>query len=78
MIKTEFYEERKDGVRLYKRYSNKNVYIKQQDTGDLYVIAIDVQNTSHKYIETKQKIPEDSELNQDYIDENITINQETQ
>ena len=56
MIVKEFYATRKDGVNLYKTYSNKNVYIKKQGTDEEYDIAIDVENALYVYEETDRKI----------------------
>lgn len=56
MIIKEFYIIRKDGVNLYKTYSDKNVYIKKQSTDEEYDIAIDVENAPYVYEETDRKI----------------------
>lgn len=56
MIIKEFYTTRKDGVNLYKTYSDKNVYIKKQGTDEKYDIAIDVENAPYTYIETEEVI----------------------
>ena len=56
MIVKEFYRERKDGVKLYRTYSNSNVYIKQVETGNIYAEAIDVENAAFTYVETENKI----------------------
>ena len=44
MIIREFYMTRKDGVNLYKTYSDKNVYIKKRGPDEKYDEAIDVEN----------------------------------
>ena len=56
MIIREFYITRKDGVNLYKTYSDKGVYIIKQGTDEKYDEAIDVENTSFEYEETTEKI----------------------
>ena len=56
MIVKEFYATRKDGVNLYKTYSDKNVYIKKQGTDEEYDIAIDVENAPYTYEETEEVI----------------------
>ena len=56
MIIKEFYATRKDGVNLYKTYSDKNVYIKKQGTDEEYAEAIDVENAPYIYEETDRKI----------------------
>ena len=61
MIKKEFYITRKDGVNLYKTYSDNGVYILQEQTGYEYDIAIDVENAPYTYIETDKKIEESLE-----------------
>lgn len=64
MIIREFYETRKDGVNLYRTYSNTNHYIKQIPTGIVYSEAIDVEGAPYTYIETEDLIPE-SENNEE-------------
>ena len=56
MIITEFYATIKDGVNLYKTYSDKNVYIKKQGIDEEYDAAIDVENTNYTYEETEEII----------------------
>ena len=53
MIIREFYRTREDGVNLYRTYTDKNVYIHQEQTGAEYAIeAIDVENAPYTYTET--------------------------
>jgi hypothetical protein len=52
----EYYTTRKDGVRLYKSYSDKKLYIKQQPTGIEYAEAIDVETAPYTYVETDKPI----------------------
>ena len=56
MIIKEFYATRKDGVNLYKTYSNKNVYIQKVGTDEKYDMAIDVENAPYTYEETEEVI----------------------
>lgn len=55
IIKT-FYEKRADGVNLYRIFSDKNVYIKQDQTGPEYSEAIDIENAPYTYTETDKPI----------------------
>ncbi len=57
MIIKEFYRQRKDGVNLYRTFSDKNVFIKQNETGIEYEEAIDVENAPYTYSETDKPIP---------------------
>ena len=56
MIKREFYETRKDGVNLYKTYSDEDLYILQNETGVEYAEAIDVEDAPYTYTETDKPI----------------------
>ena len=56
MIIREFYITRKDGVNLYKTYSDKGVYIIKQVTDEKYDEAIDVENSNYTYEETEEII----------------------
>lgn len=59
MIKTDFYTERKDGVKLYRTYSDRNMMIQKDGTDETYSEAIDVENSGFTYTETD--IPIDGE-----------------
>lgn len=52
MIKTDLYRTRKDGVNLYRTYSDEGYQIRQVDTGAVYLEAVDVENSGHTYEET--------------------------
>ena len=52
MIVKELYTIRSDGVKLFLNYSDKGVYICQDQTGILYDEAIDVENAPYTYTET--------------------------
>ena len=56
MIIKEFYMTRKDGVNLYRTYSNEGFYILQVETGAKYDEAIDVEAAPYTYVETDEKI----------------------
>lgn len=56
MIIKEFYEKRFDGVNLYRTYSDKEVYILQNETNTEYAEAIDVENAPYTYSETDKPI----------------------
>lgn len=56
MIVKEFFRTRKDGVKLYKTYSDKNVFIQKVNTNEVYDIAIDVESANFTYIETDKII----------------------
>lgn len=61
MIVKEYMKTRKDGIKLYRTYSDKNVYIKKVGTKEIYDEAIDVENNNFEYEETEDKIDEDVE-----------------
>ena len=52
MIVTEEYMTLDDGMKLYRRYSDLKVRIRQVETGYVYDEAIDVENAPYTYIET--------------------------
>lgn len=56
MIVKEFYRQRKDGVNLYRTYSDEGVYIVQNETGIEYAEAIDVEGAPYTYSETYKPI----------------------
>ena len=58
MIVREFYKARKDGVNLYRTYSDKEYMIRKIGTDEVYDEAIDVENAPYKYEETDEKIEE--------------------
>ena len=59
MIQREFYTQRKDGINLYRTYSDSNLMIKQVETGNVYTEAIDVENAAYTYEETGMSIDVD-------------------
>lgn len=56
MIQREFYTQRKDGVNLYRTYSDSKLMIRQVETGNVYAEAIDVENAAYTYEETDMSI----------------------
>lgn len=56
MIVKEFYRTRKDGINLYRTYSDEGVYILQNETGIEYSEAVDVENAPYTYSETDKPI----------------------
>ena len=56
MIVREYLMTRKDGVKLYKTYSDQNKYIRKVGTEEEYDIAIDIENASYTYEETENEI----------------------
>ena len=57
MIQREFYIQRKDGVKLYRTYSDAGMMIQQNETGAAYAEAIDAEGASYTYTETETRIP---------------------
>lgn len=57
MIVREFYRTRKDGVSLYRTYSNAGYLIRQTQTGAEYAEAVDVADAPYTYTETETRIP---------------------
>lgn len=57
MIVREFYRTRKDGVKLYRTYSDAGMMIRQNETGAEYAEAIDVADAPYTYTETETRIP---------------------
>ena len=58
MIVKEIYRTRKDGVNLFRTYSDANMMILQNETGVAYSEAIDVENAPYTYTETDKPIEE--------------------
>lgn len=59
MIQREFYTQRKDGVKLYRTYSDAGMMIRQNETGAEYAEAIDVEGATYTYEETDMSIDTD-------------------
>lgn len=58
MIVREYFATRKDGVRLFKAYSDAGYMIRQEQTGTEYSEAIDVEDAPYTYEETETPIEE--------------------
>ena len=56
MIQREFYKQRKDGVKLYRTYSDAGMMIRQNETGVEYAEAVDVAGAPYTYTETETPI----------------------
>lgn len=56
MIIKEYYRTRKDGVNLYRTYSDANLKIKKFGTDEVYDEAIDVEGAPYEYVETDEPI----------------------
>lgn len=56
MIVRELYKTRKDGVALYRTYSDEGKRVIQNETGTAYDEAIDVKNAPYTYIESEEMI----------------------
>lgn len=56
MIVKEFFKERRDGVKLYRTYSDAGNTIRQTQTGAEYSEAIDVEDADYTYEETDTPI----------------------
>lgn len=59
MLIKEFYRTREDGVNLYRNYSDENFKIKQNETGNIYDEAIDIEGSIYTYEETNIPIEEE-------------------
>lgn len=51
-IKREHHSTRKDGVMLFKSYSDQNLYIRKVGTDEVYAEAIDIESAPFQYEET--------------------------
>lgn len=56
MIIKESYSRSLNGVRLYRTYSDKGVYIQKEGTNEIYEEAIDMEGSDNTYIETEVPI----------------------
>lgn len=61
MIKREFYATRKDGVKLYRTYSDSGMTVRQNETGAEYDEAVDVENAPYTYSESDESTEISSE-----------------
>jgi hypothetical protein len=58
MIVREYHSTRKDGARLIRTYSDKNLYIQKVGTEEVYSEAIDLESKGYVYEETDKEIEE--------------------
>lgn len=56
MIKREFYMERRDGVKLYRVWSDRDMKIRQVETDILYDEVVDVEDAAYTYEETNTPV----------------------
>lgn len=63
MIRTEFYGQREDGIKLNRTYSDENYKIQKVGTDEIYEEAIDIENAPYEYVETEEKIEKQEETN---------------
>lgn len=59
MLITEFYKTRSDGVKLFRTYSDQEMYILQNETGVMYSEAIDIEGAPYTYTETEEPIEQE-------------------
>ena len=62
MIIREFYRTRKDGVNLFKTYSDNKVMIQKVGTNEIYDEAKDIETAPYVYEETDKPIVEEENL----------------
>ena len=55
MVKREYVTTRKDGVKLYRSFSDDGHAIEQIETGIIYDEAIDVEDAPYTYREEKEE-----------------------
>ena len=65
MIVREYFMTRKDGVKLFKTYSDQNKYIRKVGTEEEYDIAIDIENAPYFYEETEKEIEQVESVEED-------------
>lgn len=52
MIQTVFHKTRDDGVDLYRTYSDVDMMIQKNGTDEIYIEAVDVEDSGFSYTET--------------------------
>lgn len=68
MIVTECFMTREDGVKLHRTYSDEGKVILQNETGNRYEEAIDVESAGFTYTETDEYIEGIDATEEDYQD----------
>lgn len=71
MIQREFYTQRKDGVKLYRTYSDAEMMIRQNETGVEYIEAIDVEGAPYTYTETETPIETPEMTDEEYLNMSV-------
>ena len=71
MIQREFYAQRKDGVKLYRTYSDAGMMIRQNETGVEYTEAIDVEDAPYTYTETETPIETPEMTDEEYLNMSV-------
>ena len=71
MIKPFDYKTRKDGVKLFRTYSDNNMHIRQVETGVEYSEAIDVENAQYTYEETDKAIEIDNHTSENALNSQV-------
>ena len=71
MIQREFYTQRKDGVKLYRTYSDAGMMIRQNETGAEYAEAIDVEGASYTYTVTETQIETPEMTDEEYLNMSV-------
>lgn len=64
MIQRDYYTRRRDGVVLYRSYSDEGYFIRQVETGNVYEEAIDIEGAPYTYEETDELIPKEETDNE--------------
>lgn len=62
MIIREYYTTRKDGINLFRTYSDQKVMIRKVGTDEIYDEAIDIETAPYVYEETDKPIVEEENL----------------
>lgn len=72
MIIKEYYITRKDGINLYRTYSDDNFKIQKVGTNEVYDEAIDVEGAPFVYEETTELIKPIEEMEARYENRQLT------
>lgn len=72
-IVKELYKTKKDGVKLYRTYSDEGFTIKKVGTEEIYEEAIDVENAPYEYEETTEPVETLNEIEEKAMAYDILI-----
>ena len=72
-IKKDFLYERADGVNIYRVYSNKNVYIRQTETGLQDIEMFDIENAPYTYTETDIPVEAEKQSPEPKAETDLTV-----